>query len=47
MPFTRLNRARDFDESLTSVQAVFSWSYDQLAAPAARMFRLLGLHPGA
>jgi tetratricopeptide (TPR) repeat protein len=25
---------------------VFSWSYRQLSAEAARMFRLLGLHPG-
>ncbi|WP_177320081.1 ATP-binding protein [Actinoplanes philippinensis] len=25
---------------------VFSWSYGALAAPAARLFRLLGLHPG-
>ena len=29
-----------------SVRAVFSWSYRQLSAEAARMFRLLGLHPG-
>ena len=29
-----------------SVRAVFSWSYQQLDAAAARMFRLLGLHPG-
>ncbi len=28
------------------VRAVFSWSYRQLTAHAARMFRLLGLHPG-
>jgi len=28
------------------VRAVFSWSYRQLTAGAARMFRLLGLHPG-
>ncbi len=28
------------------VRAVLSWSYDQLSPPAARMFRLLGLHPG-
>jgi len=27
-------------------QTVFSWSYQSLSAPAARMFRLLGLHPG-
>jgi DNA-binding SARP family transcriptional activator/tetratricopeptide (TPR) repeat protein len=30
----------------TDVRAVLSWSYDQLSEPAARMFRLLGLHPG-
>jgi tetratricopeptide (TPR) repeat protein len=30
----------------TSVRAVFSWSYRQLSDPAARMFRLLGAHPG-
>jgi tetratricopeptide (TPR) repeat protein/transcriptional regulator with XRE-family HTH domain/DNA-binding SARP family transcriptional activator len=28
------------------VRAVFSWSYRALSAPAARLFRLLGLHPG-
>jgi tetratricopeptide (TPR) repeat protein len=28
------------------VRAVFSWSYTKLSAPAARLFRLLGLHPG-
>jgi DNA-binding SARP family transcriptional activator/tetratricopeptide (TPR) repeat protein len=30
----------------TEVRAVFSWSYRALSAPAARLFRLLGLHPG-
>ena len=30
----------------TAVRAVFSWSYRQLDAAAARAFRLLGLHPG-
>jgi tetratricopeptide (TPR) repeat protein len=30
----------------TAVRAVFSWSYQQLSLDAARMFRLLGLHPG-
>jgi hypothetical protein len=30
----------------TDVRAVFSWSYRTLSADAARMFRLLGLHPG-
>jgi DNA-binding SARP family transcriptional activator len=28
------------------VRAAFSWSYQQLDPAAARMFRLLGLHPG-
>jgi DNA-binding SARP family transcriptional activator/tetratricopeptide (TPR) repeat protein len=30
----------------TAVRAVFSWSYQNLSQPAARLFRLLGLHPG-
>ena len=30
----------------TDVGAVLSWSYGHLPEPAARMFRLLGLHPG-
>ncbi len=30
----------------TAVRAVFSWSYRNLGADAARAFRLLGLHPG-
>lgn len=30
----------------TDVRAVFSWSYQVLKPEAARMFRLLGLHPG-
>jgi DNA-binding SARP family transcriptional activator len=29
-----------------AVRAVFSWSYQDLPADAARAFRLLGLHPG-
>ena len=28
------------------VRAVFSWSYRKLSVSAARLFRLLGLHPG-
>jgi DNA-binding SARP family transcriptional activator len=36
----------DGGDPATSVRAVFSWSYDQLSEEAARMFRLLGLHPG-
>jgi tetratricopeptide (TPR) repeat protein len=30
----------------TDVRAVFSWSYRLLSGDAARLFRLLGLHPG-
>jgi len=33
-------------DAATNVRAVLSWSYDQLSEPAARMFRLLGVHPG-
>jgi len=42
---TRLD-ALDAGDSATSVRAVFSWSYQHLDAAVARMFRLLGLHPG-
>ena len=38
--------ALDTGDAAASVRAVFSWSYRQLPQPAARMFRLLGLHPG-
>lgn len=34
-------------DARSSVSAVFSWSYHQLPAAAARAFRLLSLHPGA
>ncbi|MEZ0115433.1 tetratricopeptide (TPR) repeat protein [Catenulispora sp. EB89] len=30
-----------------AVRTVFAWSYRALPEPAARMFRLIGLHPGA
>ncbi|MGD0067806.1 MAG: tetratricopeptide repeat protein [Streptosporangiaceae bacterium] len=33
-------------DSDTDVRSVFSWSYLSLSAPAARLFRLAGLHPG-
>ena len=33
-------------DPLTDVRAVLSWSYRSLTPPAARAFRLLGLHPG-
>jgi tetratricopeptide (TPR) repeat protein/transcriptional regulator with XRE-family HTH domain len=38
--------ALDSGDPAASVRAVFSWSYRQLSGEAARMFRLLGLHPG-
>jgi DNA-binding SARP family transcriptional activator/tetratricopeptide (TPR) repeat protein len=38
--------ALEADDAVTDVRAVLSWSYDQLSEPAARMFRLLGVHPG-
>ncbi len=38
--------ALEAGDAVTNVRAVLSWSYDQLSAPAARMFRQLGLHPG-
>jgi DNA-binding SARP family transcriptional activator/tetratricopeptide (TPR) repeat protein len=38
--------ALDIGDPAASVRAVFSWSYRQLSTAAARMFRLLGLHPG-
>jgi tetratricopeptide (TPR) repeat protein len=34
------------DDPVSDVQAVFSWSYQTLTPAAARLFRLLGLHPG-
>lgn len=34
------------DEPYTDMRAVFSWSYQSLTAAAARVFQLLGLHPG-
>jgi hypothetical protein len=34
------------DDELTDVRAVFSWSYDALHAEAARLFRLMAVHPG-
>jgi len=38
--------ALEAGDAETDVRAVMSWSYDQLSPAAARMFRLLGLHPG-
>jgi len=39
-------RADEAEDPASDVRAVFSWSYAQLPEPAARMFRLLGTHPG-
>jgi tetratricopeptide (TPR) repeat protein len=46
-----LSRARNLDafdggDATADVRAVFSWSYRTLGPAAARLFRLLGLHPG-
>jgi hypothetical protein len=38
--------ALDGGDPVVDVRAVFSWSYRTLSPPAARLFRLLGLHPG-
>jgi tetratricopeptide (TPR) repeat protein/transcriptional regulator with XRE-family HTH domain len=38
--------ALDAGDPAASVRAVFSWSTRQLSDESARMFRLLGLHPG-
>jgi hypothetical protein len=35
----------DLGEPAASLRGVFSWSYRQLAPSAAKMFRLLGVHP--
>jgi len=44
----RLGGLRSFDagDAGVGVRAVFSWSYQQLSGAAARMFRLLAVHPG-
>lgn len=34
------------EDAATDARAVLSWSYHLLTEPAARLFRLLGLHPG-
>ncbi|MGK5440281.1 AfsR/SARP family transcriptional regulator [Micromonospora sp. URMC 105] len=38
--------ALETGDAATDVRAVFSWSYRRLDVDAARLFRLLGLHPG-
>ncbi len=42
----RLDRLDAGGDPRTGVRAVFSWSYQHLDAEAARLFRLVGLHPG-
>jgi tetratricopeptide (TPR) repeat protein len=42
----RLDALATGDSQLTDIRAVFSWSYTALSTGAARLFRLLGLHPG-
>jgi tetratricopeptide (TPR) repeat protein/transcriptional regulator with XRE-family HTH domain len=42
----RLDALSTGDTPATDVRAVFSWSYQALTENAARLFRLLGLHPG-
>jgi hypothetical protein len=41
----RLNALAD-DDAAADIRGVFSWSYRTLGAGAARLFRLLGTHPG-
>jgi hypothetical protein len=36
----------DGGDVTSRLRSAFSWSYDRLTMPAARLFRLLGLHPG-
>jgi len=42
----RLDLLNAGGDSRTAVRDVFSWSYRDLPADAARAFRLIGLHPG-
>jgi tetratricopeptide (TPR) repeat protein len=41
----RLDMLEAAGDDHTAIRAVFSWSYQNLSQPAARLFRLLGLHP--
>jgi tetratricopeptide (TPR) repeat protein len=43
---TRLDMLEAGEDPSTQVRTVFSWSYRHLDADTARIFRLLGLHPG-
>ncbi|MFG1885863.1 hypothetical protein [Micromonospora sp. NPDC049102] len=42
----RRRRALSVEEYSVAVRAAFDLSYRALSAPAARLFRLLGLFPG-
>jgi DNA-binding SARP family transcriptional activator len=44
-PGSGLDGFADIDPA-NDIRTVFSWSYHALSRPAARLFRLLGLHPG-
>jgi DNA-binding SARP family transcriptional activator/Tfp pilus assembly protein PilF len=37
----------DGGDAATDIRVVFTWSYDTLDSAAARLFRMLGLHPGS
>jgi DNA-binding SARP family transcriptional activator/Tfp pilus assembly protein PilF len=43
----RLERLSSGDDVRAAVRSVFSWSYRRLPDDVARLFRLLGLHPGS
>jgi DNA-binding SARP family transcriptional activator len=43
---TRVLDPFDGGDLATDIRTVFSWSYGTLSPAAARLFRLLGLHPG-
>ncbi|RZT80396.1 tetratricopeptide repeat protein [Micromonospora violae] len=44
---SRLDALTVEDDELSAVRTVFSWSYKALNAETARVFRLIGIHPGA
>lgn len=43
----RLDLLASGEDDVLGVRSVFSWSYQSLQPGVARLFRLLGLHPGA
>jgi DNA-binding SARP family transcriptional activator len=45
-PQQRLDLLDAAGDGRTAIRTVFSWSYEHLSQPAARLFGLLGLHPG-